>query len=79
MPVWGIEAGEESIFFFPEGALIYRDDRYEPLPYNSLKVAFSSGRFFEEEDLPDDATVVEAPGASAGRTEAPTPATRTTT
>ena len=59
MPVWGIEAGDESIFFFPEGALIYRDDRYDPLPYNSLKVAFSSGRFFEEEDLPDDATVVE--------------------
>ena len=59
MPVWGIEAGDESIFFFPEGALIYMDDRYDPLPYNSMKVAFSSGRFFEEEDLPDDATVVE--------------------
>jgi hypothetical protein len=57
--VWGIEAGDESIFFFPEGALIYIDDRYDPLPYKSLKVAFSSGRFFEEEDLPDDATVVE--------------------
>jgi hypothetical protein len=59
VPVWGIEAGDVSIFFFPEGALIYRDDRYDPLPYNSLKVAFSSGRFFEEEDLPDDAEVVE--------------------
>ena len=59
MPVWGIEAGDESIYFFPEGALTYRDDRYDPLPYNSLKVAFSSGRFFEEEDLPDDVTVVE--------------------
>ena len=56
---WGIEAGDASIFFFPEGALIYMDDRYDPLPYNSLKVAFSSGRFFEEEDLPDDATVVD--------------------
>jgi hypothetical protein len=59
MPVWGIEVGDESIFFFPEGALIYIDDRYDPLPYKSLEVAFSSGRFFEEEDLPDDATVVE--------------------
>jgi hypothetical protein len=59
VPVWGIEVGDESIFFFPEGALIYRDDRYDPLPYNWLKVTFSSGRFFEEEDLPDDATVVE--------------------
>jgi hypothetical protein len=59
VPIRGIEAGDASIFFFPEGALIYRDDRYDPLPYKSLKVAFSSGRFFEEEDLPDDATVVE--------------------
>jgi hypothetical protein len=58
VPVWGIEVGDESIFFFPEGALIDSDDRYDPLPYKSLKVAFSSGRFFEEEDLPDDATVV---------------------
>jgi hypothetical protein len=60
VPVWGIEAGDESIFFFPEGALIYSNDRYDPLPYKSLKVAFSSGRFFEEEDLPDDATIVES-------------------
>ncbi len=59
VPVWGIEAGDESIFFFPEGALVYTDDRYDPLPYNSLKVSFSSGRFFEEEDLPEDATVVD--------------------
>ncbi len=58
VPVWGIESGDESIFFFPEGALIYIDDRYDPLPYNSLKVAFSSGRFFEE-DLPEDASVVD--------------------
>jgi hypothetical protein len=60
VPVWGIEAGDESIFFFPEGALIYMDDRYDPLPYKSLNVAFSSGRFFEEEELPEDATVVES-------------------
>jgi DnaJ domain len=58
MPIWGIAAGDESIFF-PEGALIYKDDRYDPLPYKSLEVAFSAGHFFEEEDLPDDATVVE--------------------
>jgi len=60
MPLWGLEAGDESIFFFPEGALIYRDDRYDLLPYKSLKVAYSLGRFFEEEDLPDNATIVES-------------------
>jgi hypothetical protein len=59
VPVWGMEAGDESIYFFPEGALLYMDDRYDPLPYKSLKVTFSSGRFFEEGDLPDDATIVE--------------------
>jgi hypothetical protein len=59
VPVWGIEVGDESLYFFPEGALIYSEDRYDPLPYKSLKVTFSSGRFFEEEDLPDDATVVD--------------------
>jgi hypothetical protein len=59
VPVWGIDAGDESIFFFPEGALIYWDDRYDPLPYKSLKVTFSSGHFFEEEALPDDAEVSE--------------------
>src|SRR5215213_6175030 len=59
VPVWGIEVGDESLYFFPEGALIYSEDRYDPLPYKSLKVTFSSGRFFEEEDLPDDAEVVE--------------------
>jgi len=59
VPVWGIEVGSESILFFPEGALIYTDDRYDPLPYKLLEVTFSSGRFFEEEDLAGDATVVE--------------------
>ena len=79
VPVWGIEAGDESIFFFPEGALLYRDDRYDPLPYKSLKVAFSSGRFFEEEDLPDDATVVERTWRFSMPVGSPDPATRTTT
>jgi len=58
VPIWGIEAAGGTIFF-PEGALIYKDDRYHPLPYKTLKVAFYSGRFFDEEDLPEDAEVVE--------------------
>jgi hypothetical protein len=58
VPIWGIEAGEGTLFFFPEGTLLYRNDRYEPLSYDALEMALSSGRFFEE-DLPDDATVVD--------------------
>ena len=60
MPIWGIEAGDGTIFFFPEGTLLYRNDRYEPVPYKALKITFSSGRFFEEDDLPYDATVVDS-------------------
>ena len=58
VPVWGIEAREGTVFFFPEGALLYKNGRYEPVSYDALKVAFYSGRFFEEEDLPEDAEVV---------------------
>jgi DnaJ-domain-containing protein 1 len=58
--IWGIEAGDGTNFFFPEGTLLYRDDRYEPVPNKALKISFSSGRFFEEDDLPNDATVVDS-------------------
>jgi DnaJ-domain-containing protein 1 len=60
VPIWGIEAGDGTIFFFPEGTLLYRNDSYEPVPYKALKITFSSGRFFEEDDLPNDATVVDS-------------------
>jgi DnaJ like chaperone protein len=59
VPIWGIEAGDGSLFFFPEGMLSYKNDRYEPVSYDGLKMTFSSGRFFEEGDLSSDATVVE--------------------
>jgi len=59
LPVWGIEAGEQSLYFFPEGTLLYRNDHYEPISYESLEVTFASVRFFEEEDLPEDANVLE--------------------
>jgi hypothetical protein len=60
VPIWGIEAGEVSVFSFPEGVLLHRNDRYEPVPYKSLKMTLASGRYFEEEDLPSDATVVDS-------------------
>jgi DnaJ-like protein len=59
IPIWGIDAGErEKIFFFPDGVLIYRGERYEGLSYKSFKVDFSPARFFEEEAIPEDAEVV---------------------
>ena len=58
VPIWGIRAGD-GIIFFPEGMLFYRNDRYEPVSYNALKMTFFSGRFFEKSDLSSDATVME--------------------
>jgi DnaJ-domain-containing protein 1 len=59
VPIWGIEAGGESIFFFPEGTLFYKNDRYEPVSYDALKMTLFSARYFEESDLSSDATVVD--------------------
>jgi len=58
VPIWGIDAGDRKIFFFPEGALIYRGERYEGISYKSIKVDFSAARFFEEEEVSADAEVV---------------------
>jgi DnaJ domain len=59
VPIWGIEAGDGAIFFFPEGTLLYKNDRYEPVSYNALKMILSSGRYFEQGALSSGATVVE--------------------
>jgi DnaJ-like protein len=58
IPIWGIDAGDRKIFFFPEAVLIYRGERYEGVSYRSFKVDFSPARFFEEEAVPEDAEVV---------------------
>jgi DnaJ domain len=59
IPIWGIDVGEARLLFFPEVVLLYRDDRYEGVPFKSVKVAFSFARFFEKDEVPEDAEVVE--------------------
>jgi hypothetical protein len=59
VPIWGIDAGDAKLFFFPEAVLIYRNEYYEGVAYESVKVAFSFARFFEKEEVPEDAEVVE--------------------
>jgi hypothetical protein len=59
IPIWGIDAGDRKLFFFPEAVLIYRGERYEGISYKSFKVDFSPARFFEEEAVPADAEVVD--------------------
>jgi hypothetical protein len=61
--IWGIDAIETKVLFFPEAVLIYRDERYEGASYESLKVSLSSARFYEKEAVPEDAEVI---GRSTG-------------
>jgi len=68
VPIWGIEAGDTRVFFFPEAVLIYRDERYEGVSYESLGVAISSFRFYEREEVPGDAQVV---AGQSGRSRMP--------
>ncbi len=67
LPVWGLEAGEQSIFFFPESALLYKDDHYEPLRYETLEVAISTAPFHEKEAVPSDTKFVDEPAGRSGR------------
>ena len=57
LPIRGIDASGQSIYFFPEAVLVLKD-RYSPVPYGSLDVAFSTKRRLEEEEVPADAEVV---------------------
>ena len=59
VPIWGIEGGGESLMFFPDALLVYRDNRYEGVSYESVKVDLSFVRFSEKE-VPEDAEVVES-------------------
>jgi hypothetical protein len=58
IPIWGIDAGDANLFFFPEAVLVYRDEHYEGVSYESLEVALSSARFYEKDTVPEDAQVV---------------------
>jgi hypothetical protein len=67
VPIWGLEAGKRSIFFFPEGALLYEDDRYEPLRYDMFEVAISTAPFYGKETMPGDAKVAAEASPRSGR------------
>jgi len=57
LPIRGIDASGQMIFFFPEAVLVLKE-RYTPVPYGSLDVAFSTERRMEEEEVPADAELV---------------------
>jgi hypothetical protein len=66
IPIWGIKGGGESLMFFPDALLVYRDNRYEGVSYESVKVDLSFVRFSEKE-APEGAEVVESPRRHTGK------------
>ena len=66
IPIWGMEASGQKIFFFPEAVLTLKE-RYTPIPYDSLEVSFSAERRPEEEEVPADAEVVGQTWRHVGR------------
>jgi hypothetical protein len=61
VPIWGIDAGNEKVYFFPDAVLVYRHERYEGVSYESLEVSIYSARFYEKDTVPEDTQVVAKP------------------
>ncbi|MBA2714804.1 MAG: hypothetical protein H0U55_14765, partial [Rubrobacteraceae bacterium] len=49
--VWGIKTNVTSLFFLPEGVLLYKDDRYRAISYDSLNVVYRPVRSIEEGEV----------------------------
>jgi hypothetical protein len=56
--VCGIRAGHTSLFFLPEGVLVYEDDRYRAVSYEAFGVVYAPSRVAETGAAPADAEVV---------------------
>lgn len=55
--IWGFGLPERKLFFFPECALLYEDDLYRPISYETLKINFSPHPVDTEGEIPSDADV----------------------
>ena len=56
--VCGIRAGDTSLFFLPEGVLVYEDDRYRAVSYETFGVVYAPSWVAETGAAPADAEVV---------------------
>jgi len=56
--IWGIKTNTVSLFFLPEGALLYKEDRYRAVSYDSLGVLYRPSSTLEDGEVPVDAEVV---------------------
>lgn len=56
--VWGFGLPQRKLFFFPECALLYEEDHYRPIAYETIKVDFSPHPVNEQGGAPSDADVL---------------------
>lgn len=56
--IWGIKTGVASLFFLPEGVLLYKEDLYRAVSYDSLGTFYRPARYAEDGEVPEDAEVV---------------------
>jgi hypothetical protein len=56
--IWGIDADDIKVFFFPEAVLLYKGGQYKALSYESVEVDLSCTRYAEIDKVPEDAEVV---------------------
>lgn len=55
--IWGVEAGNTKILFFPDTALIFQQGQYQAAPYESVNISFSLSRFADLSP-PQDAEII---------------------
>lgn len=56
--IWGMEAGDANLFFLPECVLVYKEDLYRAISYDSLGVIYRPLRAVEDGEFPEDAEIV---------------------
>ena len=45
--IWGTKTGVASLFFLPEGVLLYKEDFYRAISYDSLDIFYRPARCAE--------------------------------
>jgi DnaJ domain len=57
LTIWGVNAGNLKVFFFPDAILVYQRRQYQVASYDSLRTAYSASRFVDPSP-PNDAEVI---------------------
>lgn len=58
LEVWGIDCGKQKLFFLPDRALLFQNNQYGGVRYDSLRTEMSLVQFREGEVVPRDAQII---------------------